>query len=389
MFIRSVVIPSLFVCAISAPLLLHDSTGPQTDWQSANVPSQFATFEDPRLLVDGSFSSQPPAPRNMPNSQFPPNSRNLSLRTQRVASRELSPLESIPSRETGSAPTQLPNSTLQRSVPFGLVSQSQVQPLQTQSTTAGWTSTSSPILAPAETQIQFSPTSSPTTQPFSSLQNPEVAHSVVPPNLLVPNIPQTASPDTEWPMPWVADPGATQTIILPGNQFGPDLTAAPLEFLPITDFSQVFRFDVSPNWVTSRWKRVSTSAADQGLHGMRVALVTGTNSWDLHGALTYYFDNQQQLQRITYRGWTGDASRLLHLLTQKFEFEPRQASPSLAGFYVVQNRRRTTGGLLMKHAPVIRADHPTERLGIVMEINNPTSQRQLSDEFQALIAGSL
>ena len=179
---------------------------------------------------------------------------------------------------------------------------------------------------------------------------------------------------------------SAQTLIFPGNEFGPDLNAQPLEFLPITDFGEIFRFDISPDWVKSRWKRISTNPGDDDLQGLRVALVTGVNSWDLHGSLTYFFDASKQCQRITFRGWTGDPHRLLTLLSQRFGFEAQKTQ--LAGFYLARKFWKTTGGLLMKHPPVIYAENPTEQLAIVMEINNPAGRTKLSDDFQSLIDGS-
>ncbi len=182
------------------------------------------------------------------------------------------------------------------------------------------------------------------------------------------------------------DYGAAQTFVFPGNAYGPDLTAPPLENLPVTDFNEVFRFDISRQWVQQRWKRVSTVPATSGLSGMRVALVTGTHSWDLHGSLTYYFDERQQLQRITFRGWAGDPQKLLSLLTTKFSFA--QQPTTLAGFYLAKSWRRMTGGLLMKTPDVLQRENVVQQVGLVMEINNPNGSFELSEEFRALIAGS-
>lgn len=182
------------------------------------------------------------------------------------------------------------------------------------------------------------------------------------------------------------DYGAAQTLIYPGNAEGPDLTAAPMEFMPVTNFEEIFRFDVSPSWIKSRWKRVSTSPGGYGLHGLRVALVTGTNSWDLHGSLTYYFDGNHQPQRITLRGWTGDSTKLTNLLTQRFGFEKQPSH--WAGFYLAKKKRDTTGGILMQHPTVIYRENTVQQVAIVLEINNPQGKFVLSNEFRSLIVGS-
>ena len=186
---------------------------------------------------------------------------------------------------------------------------------------------------------------------------------------------------------WTPDFGAAQTFVLPGNAHGPNLNAKPLEFLPVTNFEEIFRFDVNQTWIKQRWKRVSTSPVDQGLHGLRVALITGTNSWDLHGSLTYYLDASQRVQRITFRGWAGDATKLINLLTQRYQFRPQQTH--WAGFYIAQKKRTPTGGLLMQHPTVIKTDNPVQQIAIVLEINNPAGNSVLSRDFHSLIEGSM
>lgn len=181
------------------------------------------------------------------------------------------------------------------------------------------------------------------------------------------------------------DYGATQTLVFPGDANGPDLSAGPLDFVPVTNFAEIFRFDIDPNWIKRRWKRVSTSPGQEGLQGYRVALVTGTNSWDLHGSLTYLLDQNQQVQRITFQGWTGDASRLVKMLTDSFDFQ--QQPTQLAGYYLCSSWGRPKGGLLLKNPPVIYAENPIEQVALMLEINK-YGKYGLSSEFQALINGS-
>ena len=112
-----------------------------------------------------------------------------------------------------------------------------------------------------------------------------------------------------------------QTVVFPGTAAGPDLSATPMQFMPTVDLATVFRFDISPSWVKNRWEYVSTSPGDVGLQGLRVGLVTGTNVSDLAGSLTYFFDAKQICQRITFRGWSGDSSKLVAMLSQNYDFE--------------------------------------------------------------------
>ena len=184
----------------------------------------------------------------------------------------------------------------------------------------------------------------------------------------------------------VVDSGATGGLIYPGNAEGPDYGAAPLEFMPVFNFEEVFRFDISENWVKDRWNRISTNAEAVGLHGLRVALVTGTSSSDLHGSLTYYFDQNHRPQRITFRGWAGDGAKLTDFLTKFYGFRPQPTH--WAGFYLSENGGNQTGGILMQYPTVIYRENQIQQVAVVMEINNPGGNFGLSQEFQSLIAGS-
>ena len=189
--------------------------------------------------------------------------------------------------------------------------------------------------------------------------------------------------DQAWAQPgMVPDFAKAETMVFSGDANGPDLNAEPMSFTPTMDLSSLFRFDVTKQWITSRWDRVSTSPADQGLHGMRVALVTGTNSWDLHGSLTYYFDAAHRVQRITYRGWTGDASRLVQMLQRQVKI---RAQPThWAGLYLSKR-----SGLLMKHPAVIDKNNPVQQLALILEINNPQGKTPLSNDFQSLLPAAM
>ena len=180
------------------------------------------------------------------------------------------------------------------------------------------------------------------------------------------------------------DYARAETLTFPGNANGPDLTASPMSFVPVTDFGEIFRFNLQPGWVQQRWDRVSTTPGDNGMQGLRVALVTGTNSWDLHGSLTYYFDDTKQLSRITFRGWTGEPSRLIQLLMSQYQLEAKPTS--YAGFYLSRDQKKS--GLLMQLPAVIRRDNPVQQMALILELNNPRTKASLSDDFIALIPAS-
>ena len=174
-----------------------------------------------------------------------------------------------------------------------------------------------------------------------------------------------------------------QTLILPGDANGPDVNAVPLEFLPITNLGEIFRFDINPSFVTQRWDRTSIAAGDPGLSGMRVSLVTGVNATDLFGSLTYYFDARQTVQKITFQGWSGDPSGLVNFMRSAYGFKGQPTNA--AGLYIAQNNNRSTGVLYMQHPHIIRSDNPTQQVAIMLEVNNPNGPYQLSQEVASAV----
>lgn len=185
--------------------------------------------------------------------------------------------------------------------------------------------------------------------------------------------------------PGIPDYTAAETYFLPGDAHGPDLTAAPIDFVLPIDLTTIFRYDVTIESIRQRWDRVSTTPIANELMGYRVALVTGTNSWDLHGSLTYFFDSYGRCQRITFRGWTGDPTRLVKLL----ENEGYSKQPSrYAGFYLHRYWGRQKGGLLMKNPTVMYRENRMQQVALVLEMNRPSSNFRLSEDFTSLIRGS-
>lgn len=157
----------------------------------------------------------------------------------------------------------------------------------------------------------------------------------------------------------------------------------PLAGKPIENMGDVFRFDITPEWVMARWPRVTSSLADIELSGLRVPLVTGIQLDDIAGSLTYYFDNQRRVQRITFVGTTGDAHRLASLVKQQFDLKPQ---PTLGiALYVRHWNRTPVSALRIMASPIIRADQPHTRLNVMLELNRPDHHYHLSHSFQAVL----
>ncbi|MGD0518904.1 MAG: DUF6690 family protein [Thermoguttaceae bacterium] len=145
-----------------------------------------------------------------------------------------------------------------------------------------------------------------------------------------------------------------------------------LEGSPTPTLAEVLRFDVSPTWVLQRWPRVSSDLALLQLHGYRVPLVTGTKANDVAGSLTYYFNPAQQVQQITLRGTTGDPRALISFMNERFGYVRRPNNdPGRLVFETVNAGGKTTGTMIIKSAPVVRADLPFQRYALDLTIERP------------------
>ncbi len=161
--------------------------------------------------------------------------------------------------------------------------------------------------------------------------------------------------------------------------FGP--TTGSNRGAPVCDIPEVFRFDVSPQWITSHWPRVTTVLAETDLQGLRVPLVTGSRPDDLAGSLTYYFDKKHVVQRIAFQGNTGDERRLVAFLTQYYGLKP---VPTLgAGLYMTKVQGKPLSTLHLTWPPVVAKDKPTNRCEIVLELNR--SSAGASQQVQQLL----
>lgn len=155
---------------------------------------------------------------------------------------------------------------------------------------------------------------------------------------------------------------------------GPGLGArmAPAQAVPAVELSEALRFDITPGWVMTRWPRVSAGLAELQLQGYRVPLVTGTAEDDLAGALTYYFDPRQQVARITFRGTTGNAGKLIEFLVQRYRFARRLTNnPQIVRFEVGGPRGQPYSWLEIRPAGVVKADEPYRRLGVTLVLHRP------------------
>jgi hypothetical protein len=146
----------------------------------------------------------------------------------------------------------------------------------------------------------------------------------------------------------------------------------PLEGAPMRSLAEVLRFDVTTGWVLARWPRVSTGLAELPLQGYRVPLVTGTAETDLAGALTYYFNAQQQVEKICFQGTTGDARELVGLLRSRYDFARRLTNdPGMFVYEVAGSGGEPTSLLTIRSAPVVKLNDPYRRFEIELTLVRP------------------
>ena len=150
------------------------------------------------------------------------------------------------------------------------------------------------------------------------------------------------------------------------------VSMTPADATPTPGLEEVLRFAVTVEWVMHRWPRVSTGLPQVQLQGYRVPLVTGTTAADVAGSLTYYFNAQQQVQRITLRGATGDPGRLVTLLSGRHHFARRLTNdPGLVLYETVDSSNHPAGSLKIRSAGVVKASQPYSRFEVDLLLDRP------------------
>ena len=158
----------------------------------------------------------------------------------------------------------------------------------------------------------------------------------------------------------------------------PDLGAPILQPMekaigqPVVVLEEAFRMDLTSGWVLSRWPRVSTQLSSIEYNGLRVPLVSGSTTSDVAGALTYYFDEKDVLQQLSFRGSTGDPSRLIYWLQSNYDFRPQQASPGEKR-YVVRWNGEEISELEIHPAAIMDSDQPFSRYDVYLTMRRKKS----------------
>ena len=124
--------------------------------------------------------------------------------------------------------------------------------------------------------------------------------------------------------------------------------AAAVPPAPLCDLKSALSFDVTPQWVSATWPGATSAAGDPNYAGLRVPLVSGMMPDDVAGTLTYYFDESQRVQRITFAGSTRDARRIVSLVTSRYGLAPQPTRE--AGLYQTQWNGQPISTLVIAHA---------------------------------------
>jgi hypothetical protein len=187
--------------------------------------------------------------------------------------------------------------------------------------------------------------------------------------------------------PLVLDPNTGEVLTNAGGlaEGNNALAAGPTR----VDLGEILRFDLDPRWIMQRWPRVSSVAgfSSAGRYdGLRVPLVTGTNAYDLAGSLTYYFDKNQQMQRLTFHGYTGDERNLVSMITHHYRLQPEPAAG--AGVFVARWNAKPTSALWIRRLPVVSAGNQHQKFEIILELNRPNNYASLSPQFANMLSSA-
>lgn len=156
-----------------------------------------------------------------------------------------------------------------------------------------------------------------------------------------------------------------------GAQLASSGGQAPVEGYGRYQLSEVLQFDATPAWVMSRWPRVTSGLAEPKLQGYRVALVTGTTENDLAGSLTYYFDVDQRVKLIHFRGTTGNPRQLVAFVMSRYGFEPQASGDPALHLFQVKWNGKPTSELRIRPAQILKASQPYSRFEVELAMKRP------------------
>ena len=168
----------------------------------------------------------------------------------------------------------------------------------------------------------------------------------------------------------------------PGFELYPVET--PLEGNPSVSLEEVFRFDVTKEWVYERWARKSTALSDLGLYGVRVPLVTGTQIHDLAGSLTYFFDATGKVERISFKGNTGDTTKVVMLAVQKYGLQQQESPVVGEQIFQIKRGNEVFSDLRTKPSSVLWSSSPHNSFAVEFDLQRAEATSPLPSRLAPL-----
>ena len=181
---------------------------------------------------------------------------------------------------------------------------------------------------------------------------------------------------------------ATSQALLDSTPRGPGFELyplkTPLEGNPSVSLEEVFRFDVTKEWVYERWARKSTALAELGLYGVRIPLVTGTQIHDLAGSLTYFFDATGKVERISFKGNTGDTTKVVMLAVQKYGLQQQESPVIGEQIFQIKRGNDVFSDLRTKPASVLWSSSPHNSFAVELDLQRTEATTPLPPRLAPL-----
>ena len=138
----------------------------------------------------------------------------------------------------------------------------------------------------------------------------------------------------------------------------------------IADFNTVFQCGAPRSWVQRTYGDIS-EAADGQREGLRVSLVTGNRPEDLAGSLTYWFDRQGRVERITFQGVTGNPAKLVSFAHRSQKMVARGCERD--AIFVRDGKNGPLHLLHISRLPFVNVQTQYGRYEVTLELNQPGS----------------
>ncbi len=161
----------------------------------------------------------------------------------------------------------------------------------------------------------------------------------------------------------------------PGAELYPVQT--PLEGIQSISLEEVFRFDVTKEWVYQHWARKSTALSELGLYGVRIPLVTGTQLTDIAGSLTYFFDPSGRVQKITFKGNTGDTSQIVMLAMHRYGLQPQASLVAGEQLFQIKRGSDVMSELRTRPSAVLWSSSPHDSFTVDFQLQSPSATSPL------------